>query len=131
MDGRLQQQVLEFVEQLAVQEKERLAAAGTFVEIEDLTAEIGDEVTRQLAQRVLGQRAEEMAAVGSHACPDCGKHAEVETEREPLILQGTRGEIAYQEPRCFCSRCRSVVLPRAETSSSLSGGVRPLLPSGG
>ena len=31
-------------------ERDRLAALGTFVEIEELTAEIGDEVSRQLAQ---------------------------------------------------------------------------------
>ena len=111
MDGQLQRRVLEWVQQLAVEEKERLAALGTFVEIEDLTAEIGDEVTRQLAQHLLGQRAEEMAAVGSHACPDCGQVCEVEAEREPLILQGKRGEIAYQEPRCFCSRCRRAFFP--------------------
>ena len=111
MDGQLQRQVLEFVQQLALREKERLAVAGTFVEIEDLTAEIGDLVTRQLAQHLLGQRAEEMAAVGSQACPDCGPVCEVEAGREPWILQGQRGEIEYQEPRCFCSRCRRAFFP--------------------
>ncbi len=95
MDGRLKRRVLAFVEQLAVEEKERLAAAGTFVEIENLTAEIGDELARQLAQQMLGQRAEAMAAAGVHACPDCGREAEVEEDREPLILEGRRGEIEY------------------------------------
>jgi len=42
MDGRLLREVLGFIEGVAVREKERL---GTFVEIEDLPAEIGDEVT--------------------------------------------------------------------------------------
>jgi hypothetical protein len=111
MDGQLRKRILEITEQLAVEEKERFAQAGTFVEIEDLTAEIGDEVARQLAQHLLGRRAEEVAAVGAHACPDCGKEAAVEREREPLILQGKRGEIEYQEPRCHCSRCRRDFFP--------------------
>lgn len=111
MDGQLRKRILEITEQLAVEEKERLAQAGTFVEIEDLTAEIGDEVTRQLAQHLLSQRAEQVAAVGAHACPDCGKPCAVEAEREPLILKGKRGEIEYQEPRCHCSRCRRDFFP--------------------
>lgn len=111
MDGQLRKRILEITEQLAVEEKERLAQAGTFVEIEDLTAEIGDEVTRQLAQHLLSQRAEAVAAVGAHACPDCGKMCEVEQEREPLILRGKRGEIEYQEPRCHCTRCRRAFFP--------------------
>lgn len=111
MDGRLKRRVLRVARELAVEEKERLAAAGTFVEIEDLTAEIGDELARTLAQEILGERAEAMAAVGVHACPDCGQEAEVEEDREPLILEGKRGEIEYQEPRCYCSRCRRAFFP--------------------
>ena len=50
MDDRLQREVLGFIEGLATREKDRLAALGTFAEIEDLTAEIGDELARQLAR---------------------------------------------------------------------------------
>ena len=50
MDDRLQKEVLRLVEQLANREKDRFAEPGTFVDIEDLTAKIGDEVTRQLAR---------------------------------------------------------------------------------
>jgi len=121
MDDRLRREVLGFVEGLAIREKERLAALGTFAEIEDLTAEIGDEVTRQLARFELTRRAEEMTETGVHACPECGKEAPVEAEREPLILQGMRGEIEYCEPVCKCTRCRVSFFPsggRIETASS-------------
>ncbi len=40
MDDRLRQRVLAVAMQLAVEEKDRLAALGTFAEIEDLTAKI-------------------------------------------------------------------------------------------
>ena len=106
MDDRLRQRVLAVVMQLAAEEKERLAALGTFAEIEDLAAEIGDEVARQLARFELTRRAEAMIETGVHACPECGKEAPVEMEREPLILQGMRGEIEYSEPVCKCTRCR-------------------------
>jgi hypothetical protein len=111
MDDQLRREVLEFIEGLAVREKERLAALGTFIEIEDLTVEIGDEVARQLARFELSRRAEEMAAAEGHACPECGKQAPVEKEREPLILQGRRGEIEYSEPFCHCTRCQVSFFP--------------------
>jgi hypothetical protein len=111
MDDRLRHEVLELIEGLAVREKDRLAALGTFVEIEDLAAEIGDEVARQLARFELSRRAQEMAAAGVHRCPECGKEAPVEAELEPLILQGRRGEIEYREPLCRCTRCRVSFFP--------------------
>lgn len=111
MDDRLRREVLGFIEGLAVREKDRLAALGTFAEIEDLTAEIGDEVTRQLARFELTRRAEAMIEAGGHACPECGKESPVEAELEPLILQGQRGEIEYSEPVCQCTRCRVSFFP--------------------
>ncbi len=113
MDDRLQQRVLAVGMQLAVEEKDRLAALGTFAEIEDLTAKIGDELTRQLARIELTRRSEAMVETGVHACPECGKEAPVEAEREPLILQGVRGEIEYLEPVCRCTRCRVSFSPLA------------------
>ena len=121
MDDRLRREVLAVAKQLAVREKDRLAALGTFAEIEDLTAEIGDEVTRQLARLELTRRAEAMAEIGVHACPECEEEAPVEAEREPLILQGMRGEIEYSEPVCRCTRCRVSFFPsgrRTEASAS-------------
>jgi len=111
MDDRLRQRIVAMAIQLAVEEKERLAALGTFVEIEDLTAEIGDALSRQLARLELTRRSEEMVEAGVHACPECGKEAPVEAEREPLILQGMRGEIEYSEPVCRCTRCRVSFFP--------------------
>ena len=39
MDDRMRREVVEFTAGLAEREQERLAAAGTFVDIEELTAE--------------------------------------------------------------------------------------------
>lgn len=124
MDDRLRRRVLEVARGLAVEEKDRLAAQGTFADIEDLTAEIGDELARQLARFELTRRAEEMTAAERHACPDCGKEAPVQPDLEPLILQGLRGEIEYSEPLCYCTRCRVSFFPsgrRVEASASGAG----------
>ena len=106
MDDQLRRRIVEIVQALAVEEQERLAQAGSFVSLELLTAEIGDELARQLTGRELSRRAEAISQEPMHACPDCGRQCPLETDREPLILQGYRGEIEYQEPRCHCPRCR-------------------------
>ena len=111
MDDRMRREVVEFAEGLAEREQERLAAAGTFVDIEELTAEIGDAVARQLASLELSRRSEALCEQPTHACPDCGRECCVEPDLEPIILQGMRGEIEYGEPRCHCSRCRRDFFP--------------------
>ncbi len=111
MDDRIRREVSEFVAGLATSQQEKLAAAGTFIEIEELTAEVGDEVARQLANLELSRRSEALCEQPTHACPDCGKECRVEPDLEPIILQGIRGEIEYQEPRCHCSRCRRDFFP--------------------
>ena len=111
MDDRMRREVSEFVATLAKSQQEKLAAAGTFVEIEELAAEVGDEVARQLANLELSRRSEALCEQPTHACPDCGKECRVEPDLEPIILQGMRGEIESQEPRCHCSRCRRDFFP--------------------
>ena len=111
MDDRIRREVSEFVAAMAASQQEKLAAAGTFVEIEELTAEIGDEAARQLANLELSRRPEALCEQPTHACPDCGKECRVEPDLEPIILQGIRGEIEYAEPRCHCSRCRRDFFP--------------------
>jgi hypothetical protein len=111
MDDRFRRELSEMVVALAERERERLAAAGTFVEIEELTAEIGDEVTRQLANLEFQRRSDVLAAQATHACPDCDRECPVSPEPEPIILKGVRGEIEYTEPRCHCTRCRRDFFP--------------------
>ena len=127
MDDHLRWRILEMSRTLAVEEKERLEAAGTFVDLERLTMEIGDELARQLAGLTLSSRTEKAFEQKAHYCPDCGKECDVEAEPEPLIsprrvtggdLQGMRGEIEYSEPRCHCSRCRRAFFPSGQGSAA-------------
>jgi len=111
MDDQFRREVSEVVAALAKSQQEKLAAAGTFVDIEELTAEVGDEVARQLANLELSRRSEALCEQPTHACPDCGKECSIAPDLEPIILQGIRGEIEYAEPRCHCSRCRRDFFP--------------------
>lgn len=117
MDDRLRKRILEMSTQLAIEEQERLEAAGTLVDLERLTVEIGDELTRQLTGSVLAARAEKAAKQPRHHCPDCAKECAVE-DTEPLILQGLRGEIEYCEPRCHCPSCRRSFFPGGQDSAA-------------
>lgn len=120
MDDQMRGRIDQFVRDLAAEQQQRLSEAGTFVSLELLTAEIGDEIARKLASVELSRRANAVAEIPRHACSDCGRECPVEPDREPLILQGYRGEIEYQEPRCHCPRCRRDFFPSGRTSGPRS-----------
>ncbi len=50
MECHMKKRVRTLVEQLAREHQQELAAAGTLVDLEELTAEIGDEVGWQLCE---------------------------------------------------------------------------------
>ena len=120
MEDRMRQRILEFADRLAAEEKSRLEAAGTLVDLELLTAQIGDLVARQLANQELSRRCEEFTAKGVHRCPDCHRECPVERDPEPLILQGIRGDLEYQEPRCHCPHCRRAFFPSGRQTATTS-----------
>jgi len=110
MECRMGTRVREMVEILAREYQGELAAAGTFVALEELTAEIGDEFGRQLCENELFNRAKRAANVERCECPDCGAMCP-RGEPEPMVLQGLRGEVAFSQPSYFCQRCRRSFFP--------------------
>jgi len=119
MDGELRTRISEIVSQLARQEQARLRAAGTFVELEELACEIGDEVTRQLMAGQLDERSCEAAGAESQPCPDCGQ-ASTRCQFEHRELDSLRGKIEYDDPAYHCPTCRRAFFP----GSRLDGIVR-------
>ena len=111
IETQLRDEVAVMAARLAEKFSEQFAAAGKLVDIEELSEQIGDEVTRQLASRELAKRSAESACQSEHDCPTCGRSCRVETDPEPVILEGTRGAIEYTEPRCHCRRCRRDFFP--------------------
>ena len=120
MDDRMRAKVREFAEQLLAEEKKEFRSAVTLREIEELTTQVGDELTRQLANLDLSERSDEVREESSACCPDCGRECTIDDEPEPIILEGQRGEIEYLEPRCHCPSCRRDFFP-SRLSDSASG----------
>jgi len=78
----------ELAQQLLTQQKVTIRKARTLLNLEELTTQIGDELTRQLANTDLAERAVATAQVREHVCPNCGQKCPIETDRELRILQG-------------------------------------------
>ena len=110
MERLMRARVREMVENLAREHQRELAAAGTLVALEELTAEIGDEFGRQLCENELLNRARRATNVEQCECPECGLLCP-RGEPEPLVLQGLRGEVAFSQPSYFCRRCRRSFSP--------------------
>lgn len=124
MDSELTTKISDVVFQLASAEKQRLEAAGTFVELEELATEIGDEVTRQLMNQQLADRSNQTAESTSNACcPDCGSSG---SPGDPLHreLQSTRGELSYHEPSFHCPNCRRSFFPSGRSDGLTGPGHR-------
>ena len=110
MDCRLEARMRTMVEELAREHQQELAAAGTLVDLEELTCRIGDEVTRLLTEKELVRRGAESPERPAE-CPDCGRLCYPMPGGEPVVLTGLRGQIAYAQPRHFCDRCRRSFFP--------------------
>ena len=68
----MKSRVKAMVEELASEHQRELAAAGTLVDLEELTCHIGDEFARQLCESELVNRSRQAAAVEQCECPECG-----------------------------------------------------------
>ncbi len=111
MEDHIKRQIAEFTAELVREERERLGSAVTLYDLEVLAVEIGDEVTRQLSERELRRRSEQLSTEVSHTCPDCGRERPPERDCEPVVLKGLRGTLEYTEPRCHCPTCRRDFFP--------------------
>jgi hypothetical protein len=110
MECRLQDRIKIVVETLAREHYQELAAAGTLVDLEELTCQIGDEVARLLSQHELARRGHEHASQAAE-CPDCGRSYLPDADPEPVVLAGARGELAFNQPKHYCDRCRRSFFP--------------------
>lgn len=113
MEGRVMKKVQSMAGYVAEQVAQELAAAGTLVDLEELTTAIGDEISRQLCQRELSRRGELASKLDRCECPKCGAICPFE-EIEPVVLHGLRGEIVYNQPRYYCRHCRRSFFPSGE-----------------
>jgi len=110
MECRMKSRVKSMVEEWTREHQRELAAAGTLVELEILTCQIGDEFARQLCESELVGHARQATDAEKCECPDCGTLCP-RGQPEPVVLQGLRGEVCYNQPSYFCRRCRRSFFP--------------------
>ena len=118
MECHMKSRVKAMVEELAREHQQELAAAGTLVDLEELTCQIGDELARQLCENELGNRAQQAAELEQCECPECGRLCP-RGQPEPVLLQGLRGEVGYNQPSYFCRHCRRSFFPAGRSIGSL------------
>src|SRR5512144_2217719 len=117
MECRTKSRIRAMVEQLAREHGQELAAAGTLVDLEELTCQIGDEFARQLCESELVSRGPRAAEAAECECPECGLPCP-RGEPEPVVLQGLRRELGFNQPSHFCRRCRRSFFPSGCTAGS-------------
>jgi hypothetical protein len=110
MECRMKSRVKAMVEELAKEHQRELAAAGTLVDLEELTSQIGDEFARQLCESELVNRGRQAADVQQCECPECGSLCP-RGQPEPVVLQGLRGEVGFNQPSYYCRHCRRSFFP--------------------
>ena len=98
MECHMKSRVKAMVEELAREHQRELAAAGTLVDLEELTCHIGDEFARQLCESELVNRARQAADAEQCECPECGLRCP-RGKPEPVVLHGLRGEVGFNHPR--------------------------------
>lgn len=117
MDSELRARISGIVLALAEQEQGRLRRAGTFVDLEELACEIGDEVARQVMSHQLTERCDLASEAEECSCPDCG-HGCLQSDPEHRRLTSTRGELSYCEPSFHCRHCRRSFFPGSRNNGA-------------
>lgn len=118
MDARVRAKVGAIVAQLRETLASELAGAVTMAELEGLTVEIGNEITRQLCEEELQNRGKRAAQLKECECPVCHQICP-QKEMEPAVLQGLRGELVFNHPAYVCRQCRRSFFP---SPGAIGGG---------
>jgi hypothetical protein len=82
----------------------------TFEELEELVVQLGQTISRELANQVLRKQATKPVPPESQRCPTC-QHPSEEEPSEPRIVTTGVGDAEWSEPQRRCSRCRRSFFP--------------------
>ena len=100
-----------------------------FSELEDVSVELGQCLSRMIMEEAAGRQADQTAhAPPEYAvCPTCGQPVgEPKSRSRPLTTRA--GEVRWEEPRRYCRKCRRSFFPSGEESAA--GGRRGSQPGG-
>lgn len=81
-----------------------------FSDAEDLAVQVGDLLAREILQLALQGQAARPRPDELTACPSCGGPLEGRPA-QPRTVLSRRGDVSWDEPNCFCTRCRRAFSP--------------------
>ena len=85
-----------------------------FADAEDLAVQVGDQLTRDILQAALQGQATRPRPDDLNTCPSCSGFLPVPPDGQPVeprLVRSRRGEVAWDEPVCYCTRCRRAFFP--------------------
>ncbi len=77
---------------------------------EDLAVQVADRLAQLLLEIGLQQQADRPLPATLHACPACGQPVDPSTQQR-RDLHTSAGDISWQQPRAYCTRCRRAFSP--------------------
>jgi hypothetical protein len=86
----------------------------TFDNLEELAAQIGQLVSREVLQQALAAQAQTPAPPPAFVCPCCGRPTVPKKDPELHPTRTAFGEIAWSEPATTCGHCRKAFFPSVE-----------------
>jgi hypothetical protein len=86
-----------------------------FSELEELTVQIGEAISRSMMDQALADQAQAVPAT-AHACGVCGTSVQSGPPGQPRAVTTTVGTVHWIEPQRYCPRCRAAFFPSVPES---------------
>jgi hypothetical protein len=81
-----------------------------FADLEELTVQIGQAITRTMMDQALAGQAQAVPAT-AQTCGVCGATVEAGPPGQPRDLTTTVGTVHWTEPQRYCPQCRAAFFP--------------------
>lgn len=88
----------------------------TFEDLEELVVQLGQTVSREALRLALQKQAVGPVPAENQRCPGCQQPPPQPGDPEPRILATRVGDAEWNEPSCFCPRCRRSFFPSVRES---------------
>jgi hypothetical protein len=88
-----------------------------FADAEDLAVQVGDLLTREILHAACQGQAARPRPDGLTTCPSCAGPLQERPDGRPVEPQeilSRRGQVAWDQPACYCPRCRRAFFPSVQ-----------------
>jgi hypothetical protein len=86
-----------------------------FADIEELAVQIGQEISRGMIEQGVGRQADGVPPE-AETCSGCGVLVEPTNASEPRGVQTQVGTARWNEPKCYCPKCRAAFFPSVSSA---------------